>query len=159
MPEAPDVEHASPPTTTPSAPWLPPDFVHPTRVPVAFGHHLRPIRASDVDLDMIAVMGSQPRLWQIYGRAWGWPPASMTHEQDRVDLARHEDEMERHLSFNHAMFDADETALLGASTSTRPRNPAPTPRSRGGWWTNVSGPSSKRLSTPWCRAGSPRTGP
>ncbi|MGH3484279.1 MAG: GNAT family N-acetyltransferase [Nocardioidaceae bacterium] len=113
MPEAPDVEHASPPTTTQSAPWLPPDFVHPTRVPVAFGHHLRPIRESDVDLDMVAVMGSQPRLWQTYGRAWGWPPASMTREQDRVDLARHEDEMERHLSFNYAMFDADETALLG----------------------------------------------
>lgn len=113
MPEAPDVEHASPPTTTQSAPWLPPDFVHPTRVPVAFGHHLRPIRGSDVDLDMVAVMGSQPRLWQTYGRAWGWPPASMTREQDRVDLARHEDEMERHLSFNYAMFDADETALLG----------------------------------------------
>ena len=34
--------------TTPPATestWLPDDFEHPTRVEVAFGHHLRPIRA------------------------------------------------------------------------------------------------------------------
>ena len=93
--------------------WLPDDFVHPTRVPVAFGHHLRPIRAEDTDLDMVAVMGSRERLWSIYGAAWGWPPATMTHEQDREDLARHAAEMETHESFNYALFDADETALLG----------------------------------------------
>ncbi len=93
--------------------WLPADFVHPTRVPLPFGHHLRPIRAEDVDLDMIAVMGSQPRLWSIYGKAWGWPPATMTREQDREDLAHHAAEMETHESFNYALFDADETALLG----------------------------------------------
>ncbi|MGZ4640393.1 MAG: hypothetical protein ACXV2J_15195, partial [Actinomycetes bacterium] len=67
--------------------WLPADFVHPQRVELVTGHHLRPIRASDVDLDMPAVMGSQERLWSIYGEAWGWPPATMTHEQDRDDLA------------------------------------------------------------------------
>jgi hypothetical protein len=93
--------------------WLPDDFVHPTRVPLPFGHHLRPIRAEDVELDMIAVMGSQPRLWSIYGKAWGWPPATMTREQDREDLARHAAEMATHESFNYALFDADETALLG----------------------------------------------
>ena len=41
------------------------------------------------------------------------PSATMTHEQDRVDLARHEDEIARHASFNYALFDTDETALLG----------------------------------------------
>lgn len=81
------------PTTTR---WLPADFVHPQRVEVPYGHHLRPIRADDVDLDMIAVMGSRERLWSIYGTAWGWPPATMTHEQDREDLARHAAEMETH---------------------------------------------------------------
>ena len=57
--------------STPSTPttWLPADFAHPTRVEVPFGHHLRPIRAEDVDLDMIAVMGSRERLWSIYGAA------------------------------------------------------------------------------------------
>ena len=37
----------------------------------------------------------------------------MTREQDREDLAHHAAEMETHESFNYALFDADETALLG----------------------------------------------
>jgi hypothetical protein len=93
--------------------WLPSTFVHPVRVELTSGDHLRPIRASDVDLDYPAVMGSRERLWSIYGAAWGWPPASMTVEQDRNDLARHEAEIESHESFNYAMFDEKETALLG----------------------------------------------
>lgn len=94
-------------------PWLPGDFVHPERVDVGDGHHLRPIRESDVELDMVAVMGSRERLWSIFGDAWGWPPAGMTREQDREDLARHADETARHESFNYALFDDAETALLG----------------------------------------------
>jgi hypothetical protein len=39
--------------------WLPADFVHPARVDVDASHHLRPIRESDVDLDLIAVRGSR----------------------------------------------------------------------------------------------------
>jgi hypothetical protein len=93
--------------------WLPAGWNHPTRVPLVPTHHLRPIRAADVDLDMQAVMGSQERLWSIYGPAWGWPPAHMTAEQDREDLAHHEAEMERGESFNYALFDAGETELLG----------------------------------------------
>ena len=93
--------------------WLPDDFEHPLRAELPTGHHLRPIRATDVDLDMVAVMGSQERLWSLYGEAWGWPPATMTHEQDREDLARHEAEIEAHQSFNYALFDSDETELLG----------------------------------------------
>ena len=94
-------------------PWLPADVVHPSCVDVDAEHHLRPIRETDVDLDMVAVMGSQARLWSIFGAAWGWPSASMTHEQDRADLARHEAEVEAHESFNYAFFDAAESALLG----------------------------------------------
>ena len=93
--------------------WLPDDFVHPTRLDLPTGHHLRPIRAEDVDLDMVAVMGSRERLWSIYGEAWGWPPVSMTHEQDMEDLARHAHEIEAHESFNYAVFDEAETELLG----------------------------------------------
>lgn len=94
-------------------PWLPADFAAPQRLDLPTGHHLRPIRASDVDRDYPAVMGSRERLWGIYGRAWGWPPADMTYEQDRADLARHADEMTRNESFNFACFDAEETTLLG----------------------------------------------
>jgi hypothetical protein len=93
--------------------WLPADFVHPTRADLPTGHHLRPIRADDTDLDMVAVMGSRERLWSMFGEAWGWPPATMTHEQDREDLQHHADEMERNESFNFALLDEQETALLG----------------------------------------------
>ncbi len=113
-------------------PWLPDDFVHPVRVDLADGYHLRPIRAVDVDLDYPAVMGSRDRLWSIYGEAWGWPPATMTYEQDLEDLARHEAEIEAHQSFNYALFNADEAALSAASTSTRRRRPGPMLKSAGG---------------------------
>ena len=93
--------------------WLPADFVHPRRVDLPTGHHLRPISADDTDLDMVAVMGSRERLWERYGPIWGWPPATMTHEQDRDDLQHHADEMERNEGFNFALFDEAETALLG----------------------------------------------
>jgi len=93
--------------------WLPEGWDHPTRVELPTGHHLRPIRADDTELDMVAVMSSQERLFSIYGKAWGWPPATMTAEQDREDLQHHADEMDRHESFNYALFDVDETVLLG----------------------------------------------
>ena len=93
--------------------WLPADWEHPLRVDLWTGHHLRPIRAADTELDMVAVLGSQERLFSIYGDAWGWPPATMTAEQDRKDLQRHADEIERHESFNYALFDEAETVLLG----------------------------------------------
>ncbi len=93
--------------------WLPTEFTHPTWVLVGDGYHLRPITAADVDLDYPAVMGSQPRLWLTFGQAWGWPPASMTYQQDVEDLVRHEAEIAAHQSFNYALFDDAETALLG----------------------------------------------
>ncbi|WP_030410769.1 GNAT family N-acetyltransferase [Streptomyces sp. NRRL S-1448] len=93
--------------------WLPKNFLHPVRVDVPGGFHLRPIRGADTDLDYPAVMGSRERLWSIYGQAWGWPPASMTYEQDREDLERHEREIAAHESFNYALFDDAGTALLG----------------------------------------------
>ena len=94
--------------------WLPPDFEAPRRVELpGSAHHLRPIGPDDTDLDMVAVMGSQERLWSIYGGAWGWPPSDMTSDQDRADLQRHADEMSRNESFNYALFDTAESALLG----------------------------------------------
>jgi hypothetical protein len=93
--------------------WLRDGFTPPGRVELSSGHHLRPIRGADVAIDYPAVMGSRERLWALYGELWGWPPATMTHEQDRVDLARHEAEMAAHASFNYAAFDSEETALHG----------------------------------------------
>jgi hypothetical protein len=93
--------------------WLPEGFETPLRLDLPTGHHLRPIRAADVDLDYPAVMGSRERLWAIYGEAWGWPPATMTYEADRDDLAHHEREIADQITFNYAVLDADETELLG----------------------------------------------
>ena len=93
--------------------WLPVRFAHPEHFDLPTGHHPRPIRASDVEIDYPAVMGSRERLWSLYGDAWGWPPTTMTVEQDRDDLARHEREIEAHESFNYALLDAAETELLG----------------------------------------------
>jgi hypothetical protein len=118
-------------------PWLPPDFVHPGRLDLASGHHLRPIRATDVDLDYPAVMGSRDRLWTQFGEAWGWPPATMTFDEDRADLVHHEEEIAQHLSFNYAIFDADEDALLGCVYIDPPEEADPGmegPRAVVTWW-------------------------
>ena len=94
--------------------WLPGDFVHPEYVPVpATALHLRPIREADTTLDYPAVMGSRARLWEIFGPAWAWPKETMTYEQDRADLLRHEKEIAAHRSFNYALLDERETAVLG----------------------------------------------
>jgi hypothetical protein len=105
--------------------WLPDGFTHPERVELGTGHHLRPIRESDVDIDFPAVMGSRERLWAKYGEAWGWPPATMTPEQDRDDLAHHEAEIAAHQTFNYAILDEAETELLGCVYIDPPGSHAP----------------------------------
>ena len=93
--------------------WLPAGFEHPRRVDLECGAHLRPIRGDDAGIDFPAVMGSRERLWEKYGEAWGWPPATMTLEQDRQDLERHQREIAAHESFNYAVFNSGESELLG----------------------------------------------
>ena len=58
-------------------------------------------------------MRSRERLWEIFGLAWAWPKDTMTFEQDRLDLRRHEEEIAAHQSFNYALLDEQETAVLG----------------------------------------------
>ncbi len=93
--------------------WLRDDFALPERADLPTGHHLRPLREADVDIDYPAVMGSRERLWARYGEAWRWPPADMTYEEDRKDLARHEAENAAHDAFAYAILDAGETELVG----------------------------------------------
>jgi hypothetical protein len=115
--------------------WLAPDFVHPARVELSTGHHLRPIRAADVDIDYPAVMGSRESLWAKYGQPWGWPPATMTYEQDRDDLARHEREIAAHDTFNYAVLNSDETELLGCVYIDPPGDDSPAGTDAiSSWW-------------------------
>lgn len=93
--------------------WLPDGFETPGRLDLETGHHLRPIRGADVDIDYPAVMGSRASLWARYGEAWGWPPETMTFEQDREDLVHHEVEIAAQETFNYAVLNAGETELLG----------------------------------------------
>jgi len=93
--------------------WLPPGWRPPRRLELPTGHRLRPIRPSDVNLHLRAVLESQERLWARYGPAWQWPPRSLTVDQDREQLRRREADAEQHRSFTYALFDLGETALLG----------------------------------------------
>jgi hypothetical protein len=99
--------------------------VHPDRVGLPDGHHLRPIRESDVGIDYPAVMGSRTRLWDKYGAAWGWPPADLMFEADREDLARHEREIAAHETFNYAVLDDEESELLGCVYIDPPETDSP----------------------------------
>jgi hypothetical protein len=58
-------------------------------------------------------MGARSMLWDMYGDAWGWPPAHMTADEDAADLQRHADEMRRQESFNYAILPTDESELYG----------------------------------------------
>ncbi len=115
--------------------WLPDGFAPPARVDLPTGHHLRPIRAADVDIDYPAVMGSRERLWARYGAVWGWPPATMTYEQDREDLAHHEAEIAARETFNYAVLDERETALLGCLYIDPPDDESPPGTDAvASWW-------------------------
>ncbi len=126
--------------------WLPEGFVHPTRVELCDGVHLRPIRASDVDIDMVAVMGNREALWAMYGEAWGWPPAGMTREQDEEDLARHAAEMDSHESFNYAVLTSTEDRLLGCVyiDPLDVVDSASAPGAEVSWWTVADAPAEWR---------------
>jgi hypothetical protein len=115
--------------------WLPDGFVHPGRADLPTGHHLRPIREDDVDIDYPAVMGSRERLWAKYGEVFGWPPAAMTYEFDQADLARHQAEIAANQTFNYALLNADETELLGC-VYIDPAEPSSPPGSDAvaSWW-------------------------
>lgn len=92
----------------PDQAWLPSDFVHPRLVTFNEDIYLRPIRAQDVDIDLVAVHANRDMLWAQYGEAWDWPPEQMSREADLEDLARHAEEAERHESFNYAILSGEE---------------------------------------------------
>ncbi|MET1039037.1 MAG: hypothetical protein ABW075_12240 [Aeromicrobium sp.] len=93
--------------------WLPTTWTHPSHVPVTATHHLRPVRATDVDLDLQAVLATRERLWATYGPVWGWPPADLDRARHHADLARNEVETAAQEAFTYALFDTAETQVLG----------------------------------------------
>jgi len=129
--------------------WLPEGFEHPQREDLPTGHHLRPIRGEDAEIDLPAVMGSRERLWVKYGEAWGWPAPTITLEADREDLERHAEEIERHETFNYAVLNEDESELLGCVYIDPPdeRSP-PGDDAVASWWvvdSEFNGPLERSL--------------
>jgi hypothetical protein len=82
----------------------------------------------------------------------------MTVDQDREDLAHHEAEVEQHTSFNYALFDADEAALLGCVYIDPSEKVVRTRRSAGVSSTLPSAPRSRRNPTASSRPGWPTGG-
>jgi len=108
---------------------LPPVSSAPARVPVPYGHHLRPLRLTDEIRYRTAVEGSHRVLRDLHGPARGWPPAVWGADPSRRELFRYVGEMERRTAWTYALLDADETALLGCVRVERGPDGRPT-----AWW-------------------------
>ena len=72
---------------------------------------VRPLRATDVDLDYDAVVSSRAELWL---RSSGtWPREGFTREENLADLREHEQEHLNGAAFTFTVMDPTETACLG----------------------------------------------
>lgn len=95
--------------------WLAPKF-YPTEAEVPAELRtdefvLRPLQASDVELDYGAVMSSREML-----RRWGggsWPADDFTLAGNLADLQGHETEHEQRVAFTYTVMNPDETECLG----------------------------------------------
>jgi len=143
-----------PRTASATETWSPP-----VRVELPTGHHLRPVRATDVDLHMQAVTGSRERLWTQFGAGCGWPAPTLSAEQDRQDLLRCEAAARAGTSFCYALFDLGETELLGG-VHLAPSGPVGG-RTELTWWVVdwlVGGPvdaAVAALAAAWSTGGGP----
>jgi RimJ/RimL family protein N-acetyltransferase len=107
---------------------------------------LRPLRASDAEMDYDAVMSNAEML-----RRWSqstWPADDFTLSQNRDDLLRHEREHEERLAFTYTVLDLPGTRCLGCVYLT-PLPPEARPLAEGaahavnvGFWVRASELSS-----------------
>jgi hypothetical protein len=73
--------------------------------------HLRPLRASDAEIDYAAVMDSREML-RILSQS-DWPSDTFTLEMNRKDLEEHEREHEERMAFTYTVLDPTESTCLG----------------------------------------------
>ncbi|MEU4830364.1 GNAT family N-acetyltransferase [Streptosporangium sp. NPDC023615] len=85
---------------------IPPGVRHPR-------FHIRPITVHDAVRDFDAVMSSAARLRERFPLGGGWPPDTMTLEENLIDLAWHQKEALLRRSFNYAVTSPDGSRLLG----------------------------------------------
>src|SRR5215472_10281469 len=72
---------------------------------------LRPLRATDVQLDYDAVISSRAQLLRSSGGTW--PREGFTLEEDLADLERHEREHRERVAFTYTVLNPAETECLG----------------------------------------------
>jgi len=84
----------------------------PTRVDVD-RFCIRPLTVADAERDYEAVTASSDRIRGTFGPGHAWPPADLTLEQNRIDVAWHHKEFQRRDAFTYAVVDPEETTELG----------------------------------------------
>src|ERR1700676_5460049 len=72
---------------------------------------VRPLRATDVELDYDAVISSRAELWLRNGGEW--PREGFTLEENLADLVRHEREHLERVAFTYTVMNLEETICLG----------------------------------------------
>lgn len=92
--------------------FLPRDFVVPAVVETP-RFRMRSITIHDVIKDYDAVMTSREHLWARFGAIWGWPAATLSIEENLVDLGWHQKEFALRSSFDYAVLSLDEKRILG----------------------------------------------
>jgi hypothetical protein len=92
--------------------FLPKDFVVPAVVETP-RFRMRAITIHDVIKDYDAVMTSREHLWARFGAIWGWPAATLSIEENLVDLGWHQKEFALRSSFDYAVLSLDEKRILG----------------------------------------------
>src|SRR5437868_13449286 len=80
---------------------------------------LRPLQATDVELDYDAVMSSAEQLRRWSGR--GWPADDFTLIQNLVGLQEHEREHQEREAFTFTVLNLEETHCLGCVYIMPPR--------------------------------------
>ena len=74
---------------------------------------IRPLRASDVELDYRAVMSSRDHIRGVFGPDDDWPKDDLTIEDDLRALKNHEDEHDKRTAFTYTVMDQQEKECLG----------------------------------------------
>jgi RimJ/RimL family protein N-acetyltransferase len=72
---------------------------------------LRPLRASDAEIDYAAVMDSKVTL-RVMSQS-SWPSDEFTLEMNRKDLEKHEEEHDERTAFTYTVLDPTESTCLG----------------------------------------------
>jgi len=92
-------------------PWIPtPDI--PRRLETG-RMRLRPLTIHDGVKDFDAVMTSRAEIRDLFGPGTGWPPDTLTLEQDLIDLAWHQKEFEIGGSYTFTVETLDGSQVLG----------------------------------------------